>query len=220
MGVRQVGGASWQTLQAPMQTRIGFACTLNGVKLYTKTGDGGQTGLYGADRVSKAHPRVEAYGTVDELNSLLGLARAHNTRSHKPDDAIDADLEYLQNALFDLGADLATRQGSPYSKNVARIDEQDVLRLEGLIDGYQEGVPPLTQFIHPGGTPAAATLQVARSVARRAEREVIRLMGEEEVNLQAQVYLNRVSDLLFIMARAANARSGIGEELWHVKKRR
>ena len=193
---------------------------LGGVKLYTKTGDGGQTGLYGADRVSKAHPRVEAYGTVDELNSLLGLARAHNTRSHKPDDAIDADLEYLQNALFDLGADLATRQDSPYSKNVARIDEQDVLRLETLIDGYQEGVPPLTQFIHPGGTPAAATLQVARSVARRAEREVIRLMAEEEVNLQAQVYLNRVSDLLFIMARAANARSGIGEELWHVKKRR
>ena len=84
----------------------------------------------------------------------------------------------------------------------------------------QQGVPPLTQFIHPGGTPAAATLQVARSVARRAEREVIRLMAEEEVNLQAQVYLNRVSDLLFIMARAANARSGIGEELWHVKKRR
>ncbi|WP_310582133.1 cob(I)yrinic acid a,c-diamide adenosyltransferase [Deinococcus sp.] len=190
------------------------------MKLYTKTGDGGQTGLYGSDRVSKAHPRVEAYGTVDELNSLLGLARAHNTRSHKPDDAIDTDLEYLQNALFDLGADLATRSDSPYSKNVARIDEQDVLRLEGLIDGYQEGVPPLTQFIHPGGTPAAATLQVARSVARRAEREVIRLMGEEEVNLQAQVYLNRVSDLLFIMARAANVRAGIGEELWHVKKRR
>ena len=190
------------------------------VKLYTKTGDGGQTGLYGADRVSKAHPRVEAYGTVDELNSLLGLARAHNTRSHKPDAAIDADLEYLQNALFDLGADLATRSDSPYSKNVARIDEQDVLRLELLIDGYQEGVPELKQFIHPGGTPAAASLQVARSVARRAEREVIRLMEIEEVNLQAQVYLNRVSDLLFVMARASNARAGIGEELWHVKKRR
>ena len=209
-----------ESLRASLQICLVFACTLGGMKLYTKTGDGGQTGLYGSDRVSKAHPRVEAYGTVDELNSLLGLARAHNTRSHKPDDAIDTDLEYLQNALFDLGADLATRSDSPYSKNVARIDEQDVLRLETLIDGYQEGVPPLTQFIHPGGTPAAATLQVARSVARRAERDVIRLMGEEEVNLQAQVYLNRVSDLLFIMARAANVRAGIGEELWHVKKRR
>ena len=203
-----------------MQTRIGFACTLNGVKLYTKTGDGGQTGLYGADRVSKAHPRVEAYGTVDELNSLLGLARAHNTRSHKPDAAIEADLEYLQNALFDLGADLATRSDSPYSKNVARMDEGDVTKLEGLIDHYQEGAPVLTQFIHPGGTPAAASLQVARSVARRAEREVIRLMELEEVNPQAQIYLNRVSDLLFIMARAANARAGILEEEWHVKKRR
>lgn len=191
-----------------------------GVKLYTKTGDGGQTGLYGADRVSKAHPRVEAYGTVDELNSLLGLARAHNTRSHKPDSGLDADLEYLQNALFDLGADLATRSESPYSKNVARMDEQDVSKLEALIDSYQEGAPVLTQFIHPGGTPAAASLQVARSVARRAEREVIRLMDLEDVNLQAQIYLNRVSDLLFIMARAANARAGIAEEEWHVKKRR
>ena len=190
------------------------------MKLYTKTGDGGQTGLYGADRVSKAHPRVEAYGTVDELNSLLGLARAHNTRSHKPDPGIEADLEYLQNALFDLGADLATRSDSPYSKNVARMDEADVTRLEGLIDHYQEGAPVLTQFIHPGGTPAAASLQVARAVARRAEREVIRLMDLEEVNPQAQIYLNRVSDLLFIMARAANATAGILEEEWHVKKRR
>ncbi|GGJ60899.1 cob(I)yrinic acid a,c-diamide adenosyltransferase [Deinococcus aquiradiocola] len=190
------------------------------MKLYTKTGDGGQTGLYGADRVSKGHPRVEAYGTVDELNSLLGLARAHNTRSHKPDADLDADLEHLQNALFDLGADLATRNDSPYSKNIARMDEQDVTHLETLIDRYQDGVPPLTQFIHPGGTPAAATLQVARSVARRAERDVIRLMEHEAVNLQAQVYLNRVSDLLFIMARAANARAGIHEAEWHVKKRR
>jgi len=190
------------------------------MKLYTKTGDGGQTGLYGADRVSKGHPRVEAYGTVDELNSLLGLARAHNTRSHKPDAAIDADLEYLQNALFDLGADLATREDSPYSKNIARIDAEDVSYIEGLIDRYQEGVPELKQFIHPGGTPAAASLHVARTVARRAERDVIRLMEVEAVNPQAQVYLNRVSDLLFVVARASNVRAGIGEELWHVKKRR
>ncbi|WP_189087560.1 cob(I)yrinic acid a,c-diamide adenosyltransferase [Deinococcus ruber] len=190
------------------------------MKLYTKTGDAGQTGLYGADRVSKAHPRVEAYGTVDELNSVVGLARAHNTRSHAPDAALARDLEYLQNALFDLGADLATRSDSPYSKNIARIDEDDVQRLEALIDSYQDTVPPLTHFIHPAGTPAAASLHVARSVARRAERDVIRLGESEEVNLQAQIYLNRLSDLLFVMARAANARAGLPEEEWHVKKRR
>ncbi len=190
------------------------------MKLYTRTGDEGQTGLYGSDRVSKGHQRVEAYGTVDELNSLLGLARAHLARAHKPDPALDADLNSLQDALFDLGADLATRSESPYSKNVARMDEEDVTRLEALIDAYQEGVPPLTHFIHPGGSQAAATLQVARSVARRAEREVIRLMDEEDVNKQARVYLNRLSDLLFVMARVANHRAGLSEEEWQVKKRR
>ena len=189
------------------------------MKLYTRTGDAGQTGLYGADRVSKAHPRVEAYGTVDEVNSFLGLARAH-LHVGLNDLAMDADLAYLQNALFDLGADLATRTESPYAKNVARLDADDVQHLEQLIDRYQEGAPELRQFIHPGGTPASATLQVARAVARRAEREVIRLAHEEDVNPHAQVYLNRLSDLLFIMARAANARAGIVEDEWHVKGRR
>ena len=210
------------------------------MKLYTRTGDRGETGLYGADRVSKAHPRVEAYGTVDEVNSLLGLARAHLHAQAQEDLPLDAmgqpsvpldatgqpsvplgaDLAYLQNALFDLGADLATREESPYSKNVARIDAQDVTHLEGLIDAYQAEAPQLTQFIHPGGTPVAATLQLARAVARRAEREVVRLSHEERVNDFARVYLNRLSDLLFIMARAANARAGLREEEWHVKGRR
>lgn len=185
------------------------------MKLYTKTGDGGTTGLYGADRVSKGHPRVEAYGTVDELNSALGLARAHST-----DSALNTDLEYLQNALFDLGADLATRSGSPYEKNVSRLDEQDVQYIEGLIDRYQAESPEIKWFIHPGGTPVAATLQLARAVARRAERDVIRLMEVEEANHQAQIYLNRVSDLLFSMARAVNTRAGVSEEGWNVKKRR
>ena len=185
------------------------------MKLYTRTGDQGQTGLYGADRVSKAHPRVEAYGTVDELNSALGLARAHST-----DTALDADLEYLQNALFDVGADLATRSGTPYEKNLVRIDAEDVAFLEAMIDRYQEAAPPFTGFVHPGGTPAAAALQLARAVARRAERDVIRLLDVEEANAQVQVYLNRVSDLLFIMARAVNARSGLSEEAWTVKRRR
>ena len=190
------------------------------MKLYTKTGDGGSTGLYGADRVSKAHPRVEAYGTVDELNSVLGLARAHHASAPQPDAEVETDLEYLQNALFDLGADLATRTGTPYEKNLVRIDAQDVAYLEALIDRYQADAPPFTGFVHPGGTPAAAALQVARAVARRAEREVIRLLELEEANEQVQIYLNRVSDLLFIMARALNARGGIQEEAWTVKKRR
>ncbi|WP_412029751.1 cob(I)yrinic acid a,c-diamide adenosyltransferase [Deinococcus yunweiensis] len=190
------------------------------MKLYTKTGDGGTTGLYGADRVSKANIRVEAYGTVDELNSAIGLARAHNTRSHKPDPALDVDLEYLQNALFDVGADLATRSGTPYEKNLTRMDEQDVTFVEAMIDRYQEAAPPFTGFIHPGGTPAAAALHVARTVARRAEREVIRLLHEEDANAQVQVYLNRLSDLLFVMARAANQAAGIEEQAWLVKGRR
>ncbi|GMA17048.1 cob(I)yrinic acid a,c-diamide adenosyltransferase [Deinococcus metallilatus] len=190
------------------------------MKLYTRTGDKGSTGLYGADRVSKAHPRVEAYGTVDELNSVIGLARAHNAQGGQPDTALDADLEYLQNALFDLGADLATRQDSPYAKNLSRIDAEDSAFLEAMIDRYQEHAPPFTGFVHPGGTPTAAALQLARTVARRAEREVIRLAQEEEINPHVQVYLNRVSDLLFVMARAANQQAGVSEQAWTVKKRR
>ncbi|WP_034384487.1 cob(I)yrinic acid a,c-diamide adenosyltransferase [Deinococcus sp. YIM 77859] len=190
------------------------------MKLYTRTGDQGTTGLYGADRVSKGHARVEAYGTVDELNSVLGLARAHNGHSEPPNAVLDADLEYLQNALFDLGADLATRQESPYAKNLSRIDAEDVSFLEAMIDRYQDQAPPFTGFVHPGGTPTAAALHVARTVARRAEREVIRLAQEEAINPQVQVYLNRVSDLLFVMARAANQAAGISEQAWTVKKRR
>lgn len=193
---------------------------LSSVKLYTRTGDGGNTGLYGADRVSKGHPRVEAYGTVDELNSVLGLARAHNNTASAPDQELDQDIEYLQNALFDLGADLATRNGGSYEKNLSRMDEQDAQFLEKMIDRYQADSPPFTGFVHPGGTTTAATLQIARTVARRAERDVIRLMEVEEINKHTQVYLNRVSDLLFIMARAVNARSGLVEEAWIVKKRR
>lgn len=190
------------------------------MKLYTKTGDGGQTGLYGADRVSKGHPRVETYGTVDELNSVLGVARAENARQAVADAGLEADLEYLQNALFDLGADLATRAGGPYEARLSRMDAGDVAVLEAMIDRYQEEAPPFTGFVHPGGTPVAAALQLARAVARRAERDFVRLLEAEEANAHAGVYLNRLSDLLFIMARAANARSGVREEAWLVKGRR
>ncbi|GIW33323.1 MAG: ATP--cob(I)alamin adenosyltransferase [Meiothermus sp.] len=187
------------------------------MKIYTKTGDAGETGLYGADRVGKDHPRVEAYGTVDEANSAIGLARAALPAAHAD---VQADLEYLQNALFDLGADLATRKGGPYERNLARMDAADVEKLEALIDRYQEEAPRFTGFIHPGGHPASAALHLARTIARRAERRVVELMRTEEVNPQALRYLNRLSDLLFTLARVVNKREGFSEEKWLVKKRR
>ncbi|MGK0617641.1 cob(I)yrinic acid a,c-diamide adenosyltransferase [Meiothermus cerbereus] len=187
------------------------------MKIYTKTGDRGETGLYGADRVGKDHPRVEAYGTVDEANSAIGLARAALPLAHAD---VQADLEYIQNALFDLGADLATRPGGPYERNLARMDASDVEKLEALIDRYQEEAPSFTGFIHPGGHPAAAALHLARTIVRRAERRVVELMRSEEVNLEAMRYLNRLSDLLFTLARVVNQREGFAEEKWLVKKRR
>jgi cob(I)alamin adenosyltransferase len=187
------------------------------MKIYTKTGDRGETGLYGADRVGKDHPRVEAYGTVDEANSAIGLAGAALPATHAD---MLADLEYLQNALFDLGADLATRAGGPYEEKLSRMDGQDVEKLEGLIDRYQEEAPHFTGFVHPGGHPAAAALHLARTIARRAERRVVELMRHEDVNLEALRYLNRLSDLLFTLARVVNKREGFSEEKWLVKKRR
>lgn len=185
------------------------------MKIYTKTGDAGETGLYGGERVKKTAQRVEAYGTVDECNSAIGLARAHLT-----DTELDAVLSGLQNALFDVGADLATPNDSPYAKNVSRIDDTDVGALETLIDRLQEQCPPFTNFIHPGGTPASAALHVARTVARRAEREVLRLEAEEPTNHEVARYLNRLSDFLFILSRVVNARAGVSEAAWHVKGRR
>jgi cob(I)alamin adenosyltransferase len=185
------------------------------MKIYTKTGDAGQTGLYGGERVSKTAQRVEAYGTVDECNSAIGMARAAMT-----DAELDGVLAGVQNALFDVGADLATPDGSQYAKNVSRMDAQDVEGLEALIDAYQEQCPPWSNFIHPGGTPAAAALHLARTIARRAEREVLRLEEQEPANHEVTRYLNRLSDFLFILARVVNARSGVNEAGWHVKGRR
>ncbi len=185
------------------------------MKIYTKTGDAGETGLYGGERVKKYSKRVSGYGTVDEANSAIGLARAH-----LGDTEIDGVLAQIQNALFDVGADLATPSGSKYEKNLVRIDAEDVENLEHLIDRFQEECPPWTNFIHPGGTPAAATLQLARAVTRRAERDILELESLEEVNHNVIVYLNRLSDFLFILARVVNARAGMSEAGWHVKGRR
>ncbi len=185
------------------------------MKIYTKTGDAGETGLYGGERVKKFSKRVSSYGTVDEANSAIGLARAHSS-----DSELDEVLAQIQNALFDVGADLATPTGSKYEKNLVRIDAQDVENLEHLIDRFQVECPPWSNFIHPGGTPAAAALHMARTITRRAERDVLELETLEASNHAVAVYLNRLSDFLFILARVVNARAAVSEAGWHVKGRR
>jgi cob(I)alamin adenosyltransferase len=179
------------------------------MKIYTRTGDTGQTGLYGGGRVRKDNPRIGAYGTVDELNAFLGLARAAGVPPE-----IDEVLARLQNELFDLGAELATRD--PQALGTGVISEARVAVLEGAIDRFEEGLAPLKQFILPGGSQAGAMLHVARTVCRRAEREVVFLssLPEEKVSPALVVYLNRVSDLLFVLARAANAAAGVPDVPW------
>jgi cob(I)alamin adenosyltransferase len=185
------------------------------MKIYTKTGDKGQTALYGGTRVDKDAPRVAAYGTVDELNACLGLARAH-----LPDHKIDQELAQIQNTLFDVGADLATPMDSPYRKNVTPIDGEDIALLERHIDRYDAELIPLKNFIVPGGHAAAAALHLARTIARRAEREVVALAKLEPVNADVIIYLNRLSDYLFILTRIVNMKMGVSETKWQVKGRK
>jgi cob(I)alamin adenosyltransferase len=180
-------------------------------KVYTKTGDGGETSLVGGKRVSKASPRVEAYGEVDELNSIVGLARAYLN-----DTEIDEALSLVQNDLFTLGADLA----SPADIQVPRIADNFIITLEELSDRFLKELEPLQEFILPGGCQAGAAIHLARTVARRCERKVVLLATDEEVNPQAIVYLNRLSDLLFILARLANKRAGVPEKMTDFSKRK
>jgi cob(I)alamin adenosyltransferase len=181
-------------------------------RIYTRSGDTGDTGLFGGQRVSKDHPRIEAYGTVDELNAALGLARAQT-----PDAEMDALLAAVQRDLFTLGSDLATPDDASTRKGkivIERLTPADTERLEQEIDRYQERLPPLTAFILPGGSPLAAALHLARVVCRRAERRCVELSRQEAVNPGALRYLNRLSDLLFVLARAANHRQGVSDVLW------
>jgi cob(I)alamin adenosyltransferase len=178
------------------------------MKIYTKTGDGGETSLLGGRRTSKDSLRIEAYGTVDELNSLLGLCRSLNTVSE-----IDAHLALLQRELFVLGADLAA-DPSQKQQNVPHLPEDAVSRLETAIDSIEPRLEPLKNFILPGGTRTAAILHLARTVCRRAERLVVHLSRTETVNRNSVVYLNRLSDFLFVLARLVNSISGTAEELW------
>ena len=181
------------------------------MKIYTKTGDAGQTGLFGGGRVSKDDPRVEAYGEVDELNAQLGVARAVEIMPR-----VDEVLVPVQRDLFSIGALLATPDLEKMHDHLAKaqIDEKRIHGLELEIDSCDRELEPLRAFIVPGGTPKAAALHVARTVCRRAERRVIHLQHSVEIPAIVVVYLNRLSDLLFTLARVANVRGGAGEVTW------
>lgn len=177
------------------------------MRIYTRTGDRGETGLIGGQRVPKDDPRVCAYGTVDELNAVLGVAKCHLN-----DSELIALVEQFQNELFDIGAELA----SPPERagQFSAIEESHITALEQAIDKFEEELPPLHQFILPGGTPGSAYLHLARTVCRRAEREVVHLSQCSTVNAILIRYLNRLSDLLFVMARIANHRAGVPDVVW------
>ena len=181
------------------------------VKIYTKTGDAGDTGLFGGGRVPKDDPRVEAYGDVDELNAVLGMARAIELMPR-----IDEVLVALQRDLFAIGALLATPDREKMAQHLekARIDDHRIAELEQAIDDAESELEPLRAFILPGGTPKAAALHVARTVCRRAERHVVRLQHDVELPALVVIYMNRLSDLLFTLARLANKRAGAGEVTW------
>ncbi|MEP7217820.1 MAG: cob(I)yrinic acid a,c-diamide adenosyltransferase, partial [Bacteroidota bacterium] len=169
-------------------------------KIYTKTGDDGTTGLFGGRRVAKDSVRIESYGTVDELNSVVGMARAAGVLPEH-----DQLLSTVQEHLFILGADLATPQGGMKNYSLPRVTAAETECLERAIDALEEGLPPLKNFILPGGTPAGAALHLARTVCRRGERLVVMLIHEEpEVGVLPMQYLNRLSDFLFVLARAVN----------------
>jgi cob(I)alamin adenosyltransferase len=179
-------------------------------RIYTRTGDSGETSLFGGGRVSKDDPRVRAYGTVDELNAVIGVART----SGMPQE-IDGVLERVQHQLFDLGAELATPDAaSAAAGHAPRATAEWVAALEREIDRFEGLLPPLREFVLPGGTAAAAGLHHARTVARRAEREIVRLAGRGPVNPELLKYVNRLSDLLFVLARAANHASGQPDVTW------
>jgi len=181
------------------------------MKIYTRTGDAGQTGLFGGGRVYKDDPRVEAYGEVDELNAFLGAARAVEVMPR-----IDEVLVPIQRDLFSIGALLATPNLEKMHDHLAKaqIDDARIVSLEKEIDACDRELEPLRAFIVPGGTPKAASLHIARTVCRRAERRVIHLQKEVEIPQIVVVYLNRLSDLLFTLARVANTRGGAGEVTW------
>ena len=182
-------------------------------KIYTRGGDQGETSLGDGSRVAKHDARVEAYGTVDEANAVIGLVRVEIVSVGEDEQALDAVLGRIQNDLFDLGADLCTPENGRRAEGALRIVTSQVEWLEAEIDKINDRLTPLSSFILPGGSPVAANLHLARTVARRAERCVTKLARSEAVNTEAVKYLNRLSDLLFVMSRATN-NNGANDILW------
>ncbi len=178
-------------------------------RIYTRTGDAGMTGLGGGQRVAKDSRRVETYGTVDELNSQIGLALALGLSER-----LAVELTSIQNQLFDLGSDLATPATSQARHPVPTIEARHIEHLEALIDELNDAVGPLANFLLPGGSVGAATLHVARTVCRRAERQAAALAREEPIGPTVLPYLNRLSDALFVMARYENRQGQVPEPLW------
>jgi cob(I)alamin adenosyltransferase len=178
-------------------------------KVYTRTGDGGETGLGGGQRVWKDAPRVAAFGTVDELNSVLGATLAMGV-----DDRLATVLGRVQNELFHLGSDLCLLEEDKKKIQPPQIEKRHIEKLEADIDVLLADLPPLREFILPGGSPGAAQLHLARTVCRRAEREVVALARSEAVGSFTVMYLNRLSDLLFVMARWENKARGVPEPQW------
>jgi cob(I)alamin adenosyltransferase len=183
------------------------------VKIYTKTGDRGETGLFGGPRVRKDDPRVEAYGDVDELNASVGAVRAV-----VEDPEIELQLAKIQEELFCVGAELATPHGAKARSAIPPVEGAWAVRLEGAIDAWTQELPALSRFVLPGGTRAAAALHLARTICRRAERSAVALAAEAEVEPAVLVYLNRLSDFLFVAARVANHRAKKEEPLWDPKR--
>jgi len=183
-------------------------------RIYTKTGDTGETSLGDGTRVPKTHPRIAAYGGVDELNATLGLVIAHGVPTE-----MTGLLTHIQNDLFDLGADLCVPESESPPYPPLRVTAEQVSQLERWIDRFNEPLAPLNSFVLPGGSLAAATLHVARTVCRRVELGVIALATTETVNPHTVIYLNRLSDLLFVLSRAANG-NGAADVLWTPGKHR
>jgi cob(I)alamin adenosyltransferase len=199
-------------LEGQEDSAVQFLAMVTLSRIYTKTGDSGQTGLGDGSRISKASPRITAIGAVDEANSAIGIARLETQGE------ADAMLARIQNDLFDLGADLSAPEDgrktpSSQERGRLRISGVQVERLEREIDAMNEKLSPLTSFVLPGGTALAAHLHLARAIARRAECAIVELSAQEQVNPQALGYANRLSDHLFVMARTAN-NQGMGDVLW------
>lgn len=185
------------------------------MRIYTRTGDSGETELQGGTRVRKDTSRIEACGTVDELNSYIGLALVHIK-----DTEIVEVLRAVQNDLFDIGADLTILQEEKRKtvKPAYRMTKEHITTLENRIDSFEAALKPLTRFVLPGGSEGASTLHVARTVCRRAERRVVTLAKKEQVNPEVLRYLNRLSDLLFLLARTVNQRLGVVELTWEARE--